>query len=54
MSRVLWLLVGALLLAACGDDERETPNCEDMSKCVTEPSGGTPISSDAGSDSASD
>ncbi len=52
-SRPFLLLVcclTSLALCACGDDERYTPNCDDMSKCVTEPSGGVPLPTDAGGD----
>ncbi len=37
-----------LVNVACGDDdERETPNCDDMSDCITAADGGVPLDGSA-------
>jgi len=47
------LVLAAMLLAACGDDERQTPDCREPSRCTTQPAGKKPTPN-PGSDADTD
>lgn len=47
-----WCISAASLIACGDDDERGTPNCDNLNDCFTQPDGGPVIEteSDGGSD----
>jgi hypothetical protein len=45
-----WCISAASLIACGDDDERATPNCDNLADCFTQPDGGSVIESDGGSD----